>query len=239
MNRIRLKLSLLVAFFIVGCGTATLFDNVYSLYVSNMLPEWKPQKTIVIDPGHGGYDPGKIGITGTLEKDVNLSVALLLKSRLEANGLAVVMTRTQDEALCSPECTNKKTDDLNHRIEIIEKTEPDFVISIHQNSFPDTGVSGAQVFYYGTENETTDSGILAEYIQNALIRLQNPDNHRQPKADTSYYLLKNTSCPIVIVECGFLSNYSEESLLKDTAYREKTADAICQGILEYINADRH
>ena len=122
--------------------------------------------------------------------------------------------------------------------EIIEKTKPEFVISIHQNSFPDTSVSGAQVFYYGSEESVTnDSGSLAEYIQNALIRLQNPDNHRQAKANTSYYLLKNTTCPVVIVECGFLSNYSEESLLNDTAYQEKTASAICQGILDYINAN--
>lgn len=237
MNNIKFKLSLAAAFIIVAFGMASLFNNVYSLYVSNMLPEWKPKKTIVIDPGHGGYDPGKIGITGTLEKDINLSIALLLKTELEKNGCRVVMTRTDDNELCSPDCANKKTDDLNHRIEIIEAAKPDFVVSIHQNSFPDTNVSGAQVFYYGNEEDTkNNSGVLAEYIQNALIRLQNPDNHRQPKANTSYYLLKNTTRPIVIVECGFLSSYSEESLLTDTAYQEKTAGAICQGILDYINA---
>ena len=238
MNNIKSKLSLVAAFIIVACGMVSLFNNVCSLYVSNILPEWKPKKTIVIDPGHGGYDPGKVGITGILEKDINLSISLLLKTELEKNGCKVVMTRTDDNELCSPDCNNKKTDDLNHRIEIIEKTKPEFVISIHQNSFPDTSVSGAQVFYYGSEESVTnDSGSLAEYIQNALIHLQNPDNHRQAKANTSYYLLKNTTCPVVIVECGFLSNYSEESLLNDTAYQEKTASAICQGILDYINAN--
>ena len=75
MNNIKFKLSLVAAFIIVACGMVSLFNNVCSLYVSNILPEWKPKKTIVIDPGHGGYDPGKVGITGILEKDINLSIS--------------------------------------------------------------------------------------------------------------------------------------------------------------------
>ena len=104
---------------------------------------------VVIDPGHGGNDPGGIGVSGVLEKDVNLSVALFLKANLESQGMEVIMTRDTDKALYSSESsTNKKKEDLAKRIEIITETNPDFVLCIHQNIFTDAKYSGAQVFYY-------------------------------------------------------------------------------------------
>lgn len=105
------------------------------------------KRTVVIDPGHGGNDPGGIGASGVLEKDVNLSIALFLKSYLEQQGIEVVMTRDTDKGLYSESARNKKKEDLAKRIEIIKEAAPDFVLCIHQNIFTDPKYSGAQVFY--------------------------------------------------------------------------------------------
>lgn len=200
-------------------------------FVNNLLPH-RNNDTIVIDPGHGGYDPGKVGVDGTLEKDLNLSIALLLKKYLEDNNYKVIMTRTDDTALCSPDVSHKKTNDLNNRIKIIDSSQPFFTISIHQNSFPDSSVHGAQVFYYGTSSGST-SKEFAEVIQSNLVNTLDPNNHRIAKANTDYYLLRNTTSPIIIVECGFISCPSESAQLKSPDYQDKVAKSIYLGIKEY------
>ena len=103
---------------------------------------------IVIDAGHGGWDPGKVGVNGVLEKDINLQIAEKLKEKLEEAGCTVIMTRTEDTALGGSADGTTKSADMKERIRIMEETKPDYVISIHQNSFSDTNVKGAQVFYH-------------------------------------------------------------------------------------------
>lgn len=189
-------------------------------------------KTVVIDPGHGGNDPGGIGVSGVLEKDVNLSVALYLKDYLEHQGIRVVMTRETDQGLYSETAQNKKKEDLAKRISIIEETQPDFVLCIHQNIFTDSKYSGAQVFYY---KESEEGARLAGLIQNQLIQGVDPDNTRVPKSNMNYYMLKQSPVPIVIVECGFLSNVDEEAKLGTQAYQRDLAWNIYLGTMQYLN----
>ncbi len=190
------------------------------------------ENCIVIDAGHGGDDPGKIGINGTLEKDINLNIAHKLKVLLESQGYEVVMTRETGEGLYKPGTKNMKVEDMHNRCEIISKAMPVFTVSIHQNSYPEEYVKGAQVFYYGHSKE---GEALAKKIQNSLVLHLDPDNHRVEKANESYYLLKKTPTPTVIVECGFLSNSEEAELLDTDAYQEKVAWAIMMGVSQYLN----
>jgi len=188
---------------------------------------------VVIDPGHGGEDPGKVGINGALEKDINLKIAKRLKMFLEQNDIKVILTREDDAGLHDADASSKKAQDMRRRVAKIEETNPDFVVSIHQNSYSQEGVSGAQVFYYGgSENGQKLAGLL----QSSMRQRLDPDNDRQMKANDSYYLLRNVSKPIVIVECGFLSNSREAQLLVTKQYQEKVAWSIHMGIMQYINA---
>lgn len=190
------------------------------------------ENCIVIDAGHGGDDPGKIGINGTLEKDINLNIAHKLKILLESQGYEVVMTRADGEGLYQPGTKNMKVEDMHRRCEIISEAMPVFTVSIHQNSYPEEYVKGAQVFYYGHSKE---GEALAHKIQNSLVAHLDPNNHRVEKANESYYLLKKTPTPTVIVECGFLSNGEEAELLDTDDYQEKVAWAIMMGVTQYLN----
>lgn len=191
----------------------------------------KAQYCICIDSGHGGNDPGKIGVAGTKEKKVNLAIALKLKKSLEKQNIRVIMTRTDDRNLADANGTNEKTSDMKNRVAKMDSEQPDAVISIHQNSYTDSTAKGAQVFYY---SESKEGKKLAEVLQKSLIENADPENHRMAKANTSYYILKNTSAPTVIVECGFLSNPEEERLLNTAQYQEKLVDALQKGICEYL-----
>lgn len=188
---------------------------------------------VVIDAGHGGEDPGKVGVNGALEKDINLQIAWRLAALLRQADVKVVMTRTKDSGLHDAGARSRKVQDMKRRIELIEEAAPDIVVSIHQNSYSSASVRGAQVFFYTGSKE---GEALAERIQDRMVQGLDPDNRRKAKANDSYYLLKKTSRPIVIVECGFLSNPQEEALLCDESYQEKAAWQIHLGILQYLNA---
>ena len=192
----------------------------------------KKKVCVVIDAGHGGADPGKIGINGALEKDVNLQIAMMVKTYLEAQDVEVVMTRDSEEGLYDENASNKKVQDMKRRIAVIDGADPALTVSIHQNSYPEEYVKGAQVFYY---TGSVEGQKLAELLQESLIRRVDTENHRQIKANDSYYLLKKTSTPIVIVECGFLSNGGEAEKLCSENYQERVAWAIHMGIMQYIN----
>lgn len=188
--------------------------------------------TVVLDAGHGGRDPGKVGVNNALEKEINLDITLKLANLLEQNDINVIMTRADDEGLYSESDSNKKRADLNKRIEIINSSHAIFAISIHQNSFSDGAVKGAQVFYYAQSEPGKD---LAMVLQEQLKDTIKDGNHRQAKSNTNYYMLKHTTCPLVIVECGYLSNWTEAELLLDDDYQEKMAWAIHLGIMRFIN----
>lgn len=141
------------------------------------------------------------------------------------------MTRETDTDLRTPGSDFKKTTDLKQRCKIMEEAKADYCISIHQNSFTDSNVKGAQVFYYSASKE---GETLAHMIQNNLIEKLDKENTRVAKANDDYYMLVNSHCPTVIVECGFLSNREEATKLCDSKYQEKTAQAICEGFMEYL-----
>ena len=192
----------------------------------------KTDKTcIVIDAGHGGRDPGKVGVNGVLEKDLNLAIALKLKKQLEKEDIKVVLTRETEDGLYDEDTDNKKVQDMRRRCAIIEKAAPLFTISIHQNSYPQESVKGIQCFYFGQSKESKD---LAEILQASLQKALYPTSKRTAKANESYYLLKKTATPTVIVECGFLSNREEATLLMTDEYQKKIAKAVSDGVLTYL-----
>ncbi len=188
--------------------------------------------TVVIDAGHGGFDSGKVGVDGTLEKEINLIIANQLKLLLEAADANVLMVRTEDTGLYAENSSNKKRQDMNARASLMNEANADCIISIHQNSYPEESIDGAQVFYY---TNSASGKNLAALIQKSLISNVDPSNHRTEKSNNSYYLLKNVTAPIVIVECGFLSNWEESKKLVDDTYQKKLAWAIHLGILQYLN----
>ena len=200
--------------------------------VSRKMMDENKSRLVVIDAGHGADDSGKVGINGALEKDINLSIALRLKELLEQQDIPVVMTREDDQGMYPKTGSNRKTRDMKKRMEMINKEQPALVVSIHQNSFPDESVSGAQTFYF---EGSLEGKFAAEILQKQLITTLQPKKERVAKSNTSYYLLKNTNYPIVIVECGFLTNPEEAKLLCDEEYQQQAAWAIHLGILQYLN----
>ncbi len=181
---------------------------------------------IVLDAGHGGWDPGKTGTAGANEKELNLAIVEKLAEYLELGGAEVVLTRKDDDAL-----GDGKRSDMAERKCIVNESGGDILVSIHQNAFPSAKAKGAQVFYH---NSSGNGKLLAECVQESLRSRVDGSNRRQAKENTSYYILKTTEIPAVIVECGFLSNYEEEKLLNDEGYQEKIAWAIYCGILDYF-----
>jgi len=215
--------------FITYCLVAVLFFSGYKSYLENSvnavsLPVAK--KVIVIDPGHGGFDPGKTGTNGENEKVINLKISQRLQEYLEQSGSYVILTRETDEALA-----DSKNADLKKRKEIANESEADILVSIHQNSFPKMSAKGAQVFYY---NSSAKGKMLAQCIQESICTLADSSNQRQIKANTDYYVLRTSKVPAVIVECGFLSNTEEEKKLNTEEYQEKMAWAIYNGIVDYF-----
>jgi len=191
------------------------------------------KKIVVIDAGHGGNDPGKIGINKAKEKDINLQIALRVRTLLEQNDVEVVMTRESDEGLYDQGAANKKVQDMKRRIDLIAKTDAPLTVSIHQNSYSEESIHGAQVFYYTTSLEGKEAALI---MQQQLVEGLDPENRRQAKANDSYYLLKKSPTPAIIVECGFLSNYEEAAKLTREDYQEQVAFQIAMGILKYLSS---
>lgn len=187
--------------------------------------------TVVLDAGHGGDDPGKVSTSGVKEKDINLAIALKCKTVLEQNGIHVLMTRETDCSLEDASVSNKKASDLKNRRLLMTGPEVDCAVSIHQNSYPDPSQHGSQVFYHPSSEE---SKRLASFIQTQTLYLTSEENTRDIKANSDYYLLKDTSVPTVIAEVCFLSNPSEAEMITDQQVQEKAAFAIAMGIMQYL-----
>ncbi|MBS5386168.1 MAG: N-acetylmuramoyl-L-alanine amidase [Clostridiales bacterium] len=182
---------------------------------------------VIVDAGHGGQDPGKIGVNDALEKDVNLSIAIYLKEYLEKRDVQVLMTREDGERL-----VNSQSGDLKERVKLINENSPDLTVSIHQNSYHEASVHGAQAFYFTHSKEAKTA---AEIIQKA-IKTADTEGSREAKANDTYYLLKKTEVPVVIMECGFLSNYEEAEKLVTEEYQKELAEAIADGVMEYLES---
>ena len=190
---------------------------------------------IVLDPGHAGEDSGKVSVNNTYEKDLNLQIAAKLKKYLESSDVKVVMTRDQDKMLCDTCSQHKKAEDMRNRCSIINQAKPEFTVSIHQNSYTSGEISGAQVFYH---NQSKQGKHIAECIQKNLIVYLDKENKRAAKGNDSYYILKNTESPTVIVECGFLSNKEEADKLETDAYQVRVAWAIHMSVMELLSSQK-
>ncbi|MEJ8552936.1 N-acetylmuramoyl-L-alanine amidase CwlD [Tepidibacter sp. Z1-5] len=193
-------------------------------------------KVIIVDAGHGGIDPGALG-KNSLEKDINLKIALKVRSLLEESGALVILTREKDESLYIED--GKKTirqrynENLKNRKQLIKESKADIFVSIHLNSFTDSKYYGAHVLYpkndiYGKQ--------LATFIQEEMRRVIDKDNNREAKGRNDLYLFKGNGVASALIECGFLSNLNEENLLKSDEYQDKIAWSIYAGIQKYFNS---
>lgn len=183
------------------------------------------RKIVWIDAGHGAFDPGKVA--GSVEeKDINLAIALKLQAFLETGGATVFMTRLDDEALSST-----KQGDMHSRRVMANASQADIFVSIHQNSFPQGSVHGAQVFYFNTSD---NSRKLAEHIQQQIKEFVGTNQRLQARPNRDYYVLRQTVMPAVIVECGFLTNYEDRRKLTQEDYQERIAWGIYLGIIQYF-----
>ena len=194
----------------------------------------KKKYIVCVDPGHGGTDPGKVGINGQLEKDINLAIAKKLKTYLEASDVTVVLTRDKDMGLYSSGDAHKKMADMRKRCQLIEEVKPDLVISIHQNSYHEEAIRGGQVFY---DKTSVRGKKLAQILQGRFDYVLGDANKRQAKANDNYYLLLHVKEPIIIAECGFLSNWEEAEKLETKEYQDRLAWTLHMGIMEYLNQE--
>jgi N-acetylmuramoyl-L-alanine amidase len=192
--------------------------------------------TIIIDPGHGGFDGGACDSTGYAEKHINLSVSLYLSKYLELLGFETILTRDKDTSLENSDADtirSKKTSDLHNRMKIMEQTHNCIFISIHQNIYSVEKYNGMQVFYSPFASE--QSSLLAQSIQENTVNLIQHENTRQiKKCGTSVYLIYKAIKPACLVECGFLSNNKEAEKLKTEVYQKQLAFSIAVGIQQYL-----
>lgn len=199
------------------------------------------QRTVIIDAGHGGEDPGAVGDSGLKEKDVTLKIAFKVKELLEKENYKVIMTRTEDILQYKENTTeiyDKRKQDLTRRKQIMDDSGADIVVSIHLNKFSQPQYFGAQVFY---PPDSPESRKLAQTLQSILKEKVDPANTRvamekkPPQGQKPIMILRDLKTTTVIVECGFLSNPEEERKLGTDEYQDKLADAIKEGIIKYFN----
>jgi N-acetylmuramoyl-L-alanine amidase len=188
---------------------------------------------ILLDPGHGGEDGGAVGVDGTVEKDINLSLTRKLEIFLRVMGYRVSMTRTTDTAVydkTAQTLREKKSSDIHNRFAMMESLGANALfLSIHQNNFSQESSKGTQVFYSANHPQ---SEIYAKAVQSEVVRLLQPNNTRQVKASgTSIFLLYRAKIPAILVECGFLSNWEDVKKLKQEGYQNEMAFAIACGLL--------
>lgn len=192
------------------------------------------QKTIIIDAGHGGMDGGSVGVDGTVEKEINLKIALKLEFILKAYGYNVIMTRKDDKSIHDSSANTvrqQKVSDIHNREKIILQNPDAIFVSIHQNHYPNSSIHGTQVFY--SKNNIL-SKELAQNIQSSIVKNIDSENKRQiKKSGTEIYLLYHSKIPSVMVECGFISNYNDLNKLKDENYQKKLVLSIADGIVNY------
>ena len=179
------------------------------------------KKTIIIDPGHGGKDMGT-SFNNIYEKDINLSISLKLKEELERYGANILLTRDDDYDLSTPNTNRRKKSDFDNRIKLINESNPDLIISIHQNYYKDSKYSGTQIFYKGSKN-------LADFLQ------KNINNKRLTKPiSNTLYMYNKIKSDVLLIECGFISNNKDRKNLTNETYQKDYAKLIANLIKDYF-----
>ncbi len=223
------------AFAVLFISALVLFFSASDMGDRNTSSVVNSKPVIIIDAGHGGIDGGAVGVSGIPEKDINLQIALKLRARLTVLGYKVIMTRETDISIHDASAATirqKKASDLKNRLKMTTLYPDSILISIHQNIIDIPSVRGAQVFYSPNKDS---SKVLAGYIQNSLnlcMRSGKPRNITE--AGSNLYLFYNAKNTAVLVECGFLSNSEEESLLRSEEYQELLAFAVSNAVLTYL-----
>ena len=237
MSKIKKALSLiLVSAVLFAAFSLIAFAAEYIKSESTALAsaEEKVGRVIVIDAGHGGEDPGAIGVNGAYEKDLNLAVATALGEELISKGYTVVYTRTTDKMLYSEEENVKgfrKLSDLKNRCKIANEYQNAIFVSIHMNSYGASKYSGLQVYY---AEDSDSSRNLATMIQDRVKTDIQNDNNRAVKEGKNMYVLENCKCDAVLIECGFLTNEVECNKLSEKEYQKELSFSISCSIIEYI-----
>ena len=191
----------------------------------------KTKKTVIIDPGHGGIDVGTVGIDGSLEKNINLSISLDLYDYLMVSGINTVLTRDGDYEVYKAGEKRTKSD-LYNRMDFINSVPDSILISIHQNHFENEAEWGTQVWF--SPNDEISPTLADKILQSVKKNIQ-PENKRENKvSDNSYYILYKAQKPSVMVECGFVSNKNENNKLQDKEYQKDMAYSILAGICEDV-----
>lgn len=191
------------------------------------------RKIVVIDAGHGGVDGGATSVSGVLESETNLEIALKLRDVFHLLGIKTVMIRTEDISVYTSGQTiaAKKVSDLKERVRIVNSFEDCLLISIHQNYFTDSRYSGAQVFY----SPAGEGKSFAPVMQQALVDSLNPGSKRKAKKADGVYLMQHIDCTGLLIECGFISNSQEDAKLQSKEYQQKLCAVIASVTSRYLN----
>ncbi len=220
----------------------TAFYALFNIRDSDLFPVSGRQtddlrQTIILDPGHGGFDGGATAVDGTPEKAFNLQIALKLRDFLQFYGFQVVMTRTEDagtEDSSARSLREKKVSDIRNRMALVNNTQNCILMSIHQNYFEDASCKGTQVFY---SKNTTESKNIAQTIQQEIAAALQPANTRVIKgAGSEIYLLDKAKRPAVLVECGFISNKDDAEKLLDGNYQKQLALCIAKAMFHFVHS---
>ena len=190
------------------------------------------QYTVVLDPGHGGEDGGAVAADGTLEKEINLEISLLLKEKLEQGGIEVIMTRTEDDDTDGLSGFHKRQD-LEARAKIGNESEADLYISIHINASTSSKDQGFQI-WYGSGNPSGKE--IAEHMTKIVEEKEICTRIRVVKqVPNTLYVFRTVTIPSLLVECGFLSNATDLYKLRQEEFRTQLCDALCEGVLSYLS----
>lgn len=191
--------------------------------------------TVVLDAGHGSPDGGAVGVSGTEEKDINLSIVLKTREILENRGIRVILTREDDNGIYDDTATTiheMKVSDMHNRLKIINNSNADLFISVHMNSFSSEKSQGLHIFYSRNHPEVQP---VAELIQTNIAEITGADTHAVKTASETLFLMKNPTPPAILAECGFISNPREERLLCDDTYQSKIAFAVANAVISSKN----
>lgn len=235
-EKFKSRLILFSMLIFIFTGITVGFDYVSDKNDVNDVFDFSEDITVIIDPGHGGIDGGTSAKDGTVEKDINLSIALKLNDILKSKGFDTVMTREDDRSIHDENADTirkQKVSDIKNRLSVIENTPNCLFVSIHQNYFEDPKYFGTQVFY---SKNNPESAVLADSVRRSVIKNLQPDNKREIKqSGKEIYLLYHSSAPSIMVECGFLSNSEETEKLKNEEYQKQMALTVAEGISDFIN----
>lgn len=217
----------------VACFLCAVFLGSRAVSVMAESVPMERENCIIIDAGHGGEDGGATSCTGIPESRYNLEISLRLNDLFHFLGYDTKMIRTTDISVYTNGKTiaQKKISDLKERVRMVNDIENGLLLSIHQNNFPDSRYSGAQIFYADTEG----SQFLAKQLQDSFIATLNPGSSRQSKKSSGIYLMKHIQCTGVLVECGFLSNAAEEAKLANPEYQKKVCCVIAATVAGFLS----